>query len=105
MVKTILQQKTPLPAVVARLAGDIVPELQHHIAVSNWLEVAVYEMPEASALPEEAGRLISLPVDDEVFGLQLAYIMHQSSSSSAIVLLSFHPDFLAQWPAALLQQE
>jgi AraC-like DNA-binding protein len=105
MLKTILQPKSPLPAVVTRLAGDIVPELQHHIPVSRWLEVAVYEMTEASDLPEEGGRLISLPVDDAVFSIQLAYLVHRSSSSSAIVLISFHPDFLSQWSAALLQQE
>ena len=100
MVKTLQEQMSQLPAVVARLAGSIVPELQQRIYISSWLEVAVYEMPEATDLPEEAGRLISLPVDDEVFGLQLAYILNRTASNSSIVHLSFHPEFLAQWPGA-----
>jgi AraC-like DNA-binding protein len=105
MQHTILTHKQRLPAVVLRLAGDVVPELQQHTAVSNWLDIAIYELGQAADSSDGEGRLISLPVDDEVFGLQLAYLIQRTGANPAIVHLSFHPEFLAQWPGALLQEE
>ena len=101
---TILEEALPLPAVVARLAGNVMPLLIHQYEASAWLRIEVYE-PGADSLTEESGRLICLPVADDAFGLQLAFTLHRSDATGAIIVLHVHPQFLSQWPAALLQSE
>src|ERR1043165_7109742 len=95
---TIRHNGLLVPAVVARLAGSIMPSLTHQIELSSWLRLEIYE-PGPQGIVEETGRLVCLPVNDEAFGLQ------RSEARDTILLLHVHPQFLAQWPASLLHDE
>ena len=101
---TLVKEIPSMPAVIARLAGNSMPSLIHQFEVSAWLRIDVYE-PGTEDLTEEAGRLICLPVTDDAFGLQLAFLLHRTDDADAILLMHVHPQFLAQWPASLLHNE
>ncbi len=93
-----------LPAVVIRLAGAV-PQLDERIAINSALHVERYRLPGADSLPEDRGALICLPIGDEAFGLQLAYVLADEEDAAQLICMHVHPDFFAQWPAALLNKE
>jgi AraC-like DNA-binding protein len=93
-----------LPAAVGRLAGEAAPQLADAFEVSQHVRVACYRLPDTDMLPEERGSLLCLPLSDESFGLQLAYVLEDEEGALA-VCLHFHPDFFQQWPLALFEKE
>ncbi len=104
MNATMLKENLPLPAVVARLAGDAQASLVQAQDLSAWLRMEVYEWG-SQGLADEEGRLICLPVTDDAFGIQLAFSLQRTDAADAIVLLHVHPQFLSQWPAEALHHE
>jgi AraC-like DNA-binding protein len=101
-VETLVKEHN-LPAVVARLAGAV-PQREDVFAIGNLLRVESYRLPGSDMLPEERGALLCLPVNDEVFGVQLAYVL-EDAEGATILCLHVHPDFLSQWPPAVLSRE
>lgn len=102
LTQTYMKEQS-LPTVVTRLAGGV-PQLEAAFDIGNQIRVECYKLPGTDMLPEERGALLCLPVQDEVFGLQLAYVL-EDEEGATIVCLHIHPDFLSQWPPALLAQE
>lgn len=103
-VRAIVQDTRPMPAVVARLAGEAAPQLMQQYELSAWLKIDIYESADVKLL-EEVGRLICLPVSDDAFGLQLAFTLCRPEAADTIVVLHVHPEFLAQWPSDMLHSE
>jgi AraC-like DNA-binding protein len=101
-VETLIQDNQ-LPTVVARLAGAV-PQRLGVYTIGNLLQVEYFRLPGVDMLPEERGALLCLPVNDEVFGIQLAYVL-EDEEGATIVCLHIHPDFLSQWPTAILTKE
>lgn len=92
-----------LPTVITRLAGAV-PQREAAFDIGSLLRVERYRIPGKDMLPEERGALLCLPVSDDAFGLQLAYVLVDEEGAEAICL-HVHPQFLAQWPAEMLSRE
>lgn len=92
-----------LPTVVTRLAGAEL-QIEDAFHVGRHLRVERYRIPGADMLPEERGALLCLPVSDDAFSLQLAYVLEDEEGAEA-VCLHVHPDFFSQWPNAVLNKE
>jgi AraC-like DNA-binding protein len=97
-------QEERSPAAVSRLSGGSVPQPADAFAVSQHLRVECYRLPGADMLPEERGTLLCLPLSDDSFGMQLAYVLEDEEGALA-VCLHFHPEFFLQWPLAFFEKE
>jgi AraC-like DNA-binding protein len=104
MVKVAQQLNVEsLPTVVSRLAGTV-PQWEDAFDIGSTLRVERYNIQGTDLLPEERGALLCLPVADEMLGIQLAYVLTDNEDAS-IICLHIHPDFLTQWPVAMISQE
>jgi AraC-like DNA-binding protein len=101
-VKQMIKAES-LPTVVARLAGTV-PQREDAFDIGSFLRVELYRIPGTDILPEERGALLCLPVTDDAFGLQLAYVL-EDEEGAMIVCMHVHPDFFAQWPSAVFSKE
>lgn len=96
--------KQSVPSVVARLAGEAPVATESVRQLSDWLRVEIYQLTDPT-FAEETGRLVCLPFDDQAFGLQIAFSILNEDGSCKIVVLHVDPQFLAQWPADVLQAQ
>ncbi len=104
MLQELLRnQEERVPAVISRLAGSE-PQLTSAYALSRDLRVESFRLPGVDMLPEERGSLMCLPVSDDSFSLQLAYMLEDEEGAIA-VCLHFYPEFFQQWPLALFEKE
>lgn len=101
-VATIAKEES-LPAVVARLAGTM-PQKEDAFDIGAFLRVERYRIPGTDMLPEERGALMCLPVADDAFSLQLAYVLEGDEGAEAICL-QVDPEFFAQWPSSVFSKE
>lgn len=93
-----------LPAAITRLSGDLVPQLANAFDVSKDLRVEIYRLPGTDILPEDRGTLLCLPISDDSFGLQVAYVREDDEGAMAICL-QFSPEFFHQWPLSVFEKE
>ncbi|MBS1616414.1 MAG: helix-turn-helix transcriptional regulator [Bacteroidetes bacterium] len=96
-------QEEQIPAVINRLTGSA-PQFAQAFALSRDLRVECYRLPGVDLLPEERGTLMCLPVSDDSFSMQLAYMLEDEEGALA-VCLHFYPEFFQQWPLALFEKE
>jgi AraC-like DNA-binding protein len=104
MVKVApITMEESLPAVVTRLVGTV-PQTEDAFDIGAFLRVERYRIPGADMLPEERGALMCLPVSDDAFSLQLAYVLGGEEGGEAICL-QVDPEFFAQWPTTVFSKE
>ncbi len=96
-------EEQALPRVVMRLAGTV-PQWEDAFDIGSFIRVERYFIPGDDMLPDERGALFCLPIDENKFGVQLAYVQ-LNEEGARLICLHVHPDFFLQWPVTLLSKE
>ena len=101
------RQQPEIPASVLRIAAGAEVSAGRAAAINSSICLQQYRIARPEAEPEECGYLLSLPVADDSCSIQLLYTMPAADNSGELDILSvsFHPQFLAQWPDAVWQQQ
>ena len=83
-------------------AAAFVPE--EAIYINETVQAALHRQHhEGPALPEDKGRMLFLPIDDEAYDIQL--FLRPDDADDAVLSINYLPAFLAQWPVAAFVKE
>lgn len=76
---------------------------EQDIYINETVRAAVLPANHGEALPEDKGRMLFLPIDDEAYAIQL--FIGSGVCNDAVLWLNYLPEFLSQWPVAAFVKE